>query len=84
VSFATITRDRGMTRLTWDEGSGRVGAVQAPDGGTLAYSYQGALRTGTTWAGEVSGLVSRTLNVGNVRRIEPVSPEIRERWRSRR
>ncbi|MCB1032595.1 MAG: hypothetical protein KDD47_02025, partial [Acidobacteria bacterium] len=57
----TLTHGRGVTTFSWDATAGQVGAITTPEGETLAYSFQGPVRTGTTWSGPVVGSVSRTL-----------------------
>ncbi len=36
-----------------------MAAISGPDAVTLSYSYDGAILTGTTWSGAVSGYVDR-------------------------
>jgi RHS repeat-associated protein len=55
----TVTSATGQTRFQYAT-SGLVASVTAPDGVTLAYAYDGALITGETLAGPVSGTVLRT------------------------
>src|SRR5262249_50205314 len=58
--LATRTLPTGQTRYGYDPTSDRVTSVTAPDGGALAYSYDGGLLTGATWSGPVAGAVTRT------------------------
>ena len=45
---------------TYDPTTGQMETITASDMGTTTYSYDGNLLTDTTWAGEVTGNVSRT------------------------
>jgi RHS repeat-associated protein len=55
----TVTIARGAYTKSYDPGSGLLSSLTAPDHGTLAYGYTGALLTSTTWSGTVSGTVGR-------------------------
>ncbi len=54
-----VTIPRGDTTYTYDETTGTISSIKAPDGGTLAFTYDGFLALDSTWAGGVSGKVSR-------------------------
>jgi YD repeat-containing protein len=61
--LSTLTQPRGTTTLAYTPATGQFTTITAPDGGTLNYTYDGALVTSETWggpAGAVSGSVSRT------------------------
>jgi RHS repeat-associated protein len=58
--MSNVTIARGVYIYTHDTTTGHLSSTTAPDGGTLAYSYGGALLTNTTWSGTVTGAVSRT------------------------
>ena len=47
----------GQVGRSYDPATGKLAQVTAPDGGTLKFTYTGALRTGATWAGAVAGQV---------------------------
>ena len=49
----------GSTRFGYDATSGQLALLTAPDGATLAYSYDGFLALGERWDGEVAGSVTR-------------------------
>ena len=49
----------GQRRYQYDQETGNLHILTAPDGGTITYGYDGALPTGETWAGTVAGSVSR-------------------------
>ena len=58
--FSTITTPRGLISLTYDPTTGQLTSVTAPDGGAIAYTYDGGLLAQTTWSGAISGAVHRT------------------------
>jgi len=45
---------------TYETGTGALSSVTAADGGTVAFSYDGLLKTSTAWTGAVAGSVSYT------------------------
>ncbi len=55
-----MTIPRGTTSFSYHPTTGNLTTITAPDGGTLTYSYDGSLLTGTTWVGNVAGSVTRT------------------------
>jgi YD repeat-containing protein len=59
---STLTEPRGQTNFTYHPTTGKLTGITAPDGGTLAYSYDGSLLTGVSWAGAVVGAVGWTYN----------------------
>jgi RHS repeat-associated protein len=58
----TITQSGGQIAYAYDSNTGNVHSATAPDGGVLAYSYDGFLPTGLTWTGAVHGQVTQTYN----------------------
>ncbi len=54
------TIGRGQTTYSYDPTTGNLNAITAPDGGALAYTYDGALLKNVTWTGAVAGSVTRT------------------------
>lgn len=54
-----VTAARGATSYTYHPTSGLLTGILTPEGNALAFSYDGALQTGTTWSGEISGSVGR-------------------------
>jgi RHS repeat-associated protein len=44
----------------YDTGTGQVRAINSPEGISLAYEYDGHLRTATLWSGTVAGTVRNT------------------------
>jgi RHS repeat-associated protein len=58
--LTTLTEPRGQTTFTYTPTTGQVASITVPDGGTLSYTYDGSLLTGSTWAGVVAGSVTRT------------------------
>jgi YD repeat-containing protein len=61
--LTTTTFSRGQVTTSYDATTGQVSSLTAPGGISLAYTYDGALLTGTTWTGPVAGSVSRTFDV---------------------
>ena len=59
---STLTLPAGQIRYTYDPLTGNLVTVTAPDGGTLSYSYEGGLLTGSTATGTVQGTVGYTYN----------------------
>ncbi|MCP4229903.1 MAG: RHS repeat protein, partial [bacterium] len=55
-----LTIPRGQITYTYDNVTGNISTIKAPDGGTLAISYDSFLPLESTWAGSVSGSVGRT------------------------
>ncbi len=58
VSTQTIAR--GQSLYAYDTTTGKLQTITAPDGGALAYSYDGSLLTGVTWTGVITGSVTHT------------------------
>lgn len=58
--LSTLTLPSGQMSYSYDATKGHLATITAPGGSTLSYNYDGPLLTGTTWAGSVSGNVSRT------------------------
>jgi RHS repeat-associated protein len=60
--LATLHAPHGDSHYTYHPTTGQRSTVTVPDGGTLTYSYDGFLLTGTTWSGPVAGSVTRQYN----------------------
>jgi RHS repeat-associated protein len=58
--LSSLTMARGVVSYTYDASTGHLAAIAAPGGLGLAFSHDGALLTGETWNGAVTGVVSRT------------------------
>ena len=50
---------RGTTSFAYDPATGNLATISAPGGIGLAYTFDGALWTGETWSGPVTGSVTR-------------------------
>jgi RHS repeat-associated protein len=57
--LSVLTLPTDQIGYTYDAATGQLRSITSTDGGTLSYSYNGALLTQATWAGEVTGTVSR-------------------------
>ena len=57
-----MTIPRGNYDYGYDATSGQLAGITAPDGGSLAYIYDGFLPTSTVWNGAIAGTVSRAYN----------------------
>ncbi len=60
--LTTTTASRGQVLTTYNATTGNVSGLTAPDGISLAHTYDGSLLTGTTWSGPVAGSVTRTFD----------------------
>ena len=58
--LATLTMPRGPLTYAYHPTTGQLSTLTALDGGTLAYTYDESLLTGTIRTGAVAGTVSRT------------------------
>ncbi len=58
----SLTAPTGPTAFTYHPTTGQLTRISAPGGVVLSYTYDGILRTGTTWAGPVAGSVTQTYN----------------------
>ncbi|WP_459873657.1 NHL domain-containing protein, partial [Endothiovibrio diazotrophicus] len=54
-----VRRSAGTTAYSYDDTTGKLIGITAPDGGTLAFAYMGPLLESERWSGEVNGAVSR-------------------------
>jgi RHS repeat-associated protein len=61
-SPATVSIPRGTYTFAYDESTGQLTGITAPDGGQLAFSHDGILHTETDWSGTVSGSVAQSYN----------------------
>ncbi len=55
----SMTLARGVIGTTFDPTTGNTATINAPGGAGLAFTYDGALPTGETWSGPVTGAVNR-------------------------
>ncbi|MEM6455671.1 MAG: RHS repeat-associated core domain-containing protein, partial [Acidobacteriota bacterium] len=60
--LVAITSPRGVTTLRYDEPTDQLAQIVDPDGETLAFTYDGPLRTGVAWSGTVQGDVDWTFD----------------------
>ena len=51
---------RGTTTYGHDPTTGNLSSITAPDAGTLTFGYDGSLLANSTWAGTVTGSVTRS------------------------
>nr|WP_010132121.1 RHS repeat-associated core domain-containing protein [Microbulbifer agarilyticus] len=58
--LASRTIARGSYGYAYNESTGQLSTITAPDGGTLSYSYDGFLPLSETWGGSITGSVSWT------------------------
>lgn len=58
--LSTVDMTRGQTTYAYNGTTGKLATITAPDGGALAYTYDGSLLTGVDWTGAVAGSVTRT------------------------
>jgi len=56
--LSSTTYPQGVLSRSYDPATGHLTAIASPGGETLAYSYDGFLRTGLTWSGLVPGAVT--------------------------
>ncbi len=59
---ASVQIPRGLTSYGYNPLTGQLTTITAPDSGTLSFAYDGRFRLSSTWAGTVSGTVSRIFN----------------------
>ncbi|GAC1313447.1 MAG: hypothetical protein NVSMB2_01360 [Chloroflexota bacterium] len=55
---ATLTIPTGQLGFSYSPTTGSLASLSAASGESLAYAYDGALRTGVTWSGPVAGSVA--------------------------
>jgi|GEM_PF-957188 len=60
--LSTLTVPTGQYSYTYHATTGHLTSITAPGGGTLTYTYDGALRISTAWGGTITGNVSRTFD----------------------
>jgi YD repeat-containing protein len=60
--LSTLNIPGGQYSYNYSATTGNVTGITATGGGTLAFSYDGSLLTGTTWAGTVAGSLTRTFD----------------------
>jgi RHS repeat-associated protein len=53
----SVLTPRGTYGYTYHPTSGLLASIADPDGGTLAFGYDGSLPTSVTWTGEVAGSI---------------------------
>jgi YD repeat-containing protein len=62
-----VDTPEGATLYSYNDTTGNVELITAPDGNTLNYLYDGMLNTQTTWTGEINANVTNTYNsVSNI------------------
>ncbi|MGH8715837.1 MAG: RHS repeat-associated core domain-containing protein [Burkholderiales bacterium] len=59
----SLTSPRGPLQYTYDQTTGTLAAMTAPEGITVTYSYDGQLPTGESWVGPITGSVASTYDV---------------------
>ncbi|HWP04929.1 MAG TPA: hypothetical protein VNN72_04270, partial [Polyangiaceae bacterium] len=59
--LASFSDGTDLTTLTYDPTTGLLASLAGPEE-TLAFTYTGDIRTGTTWSGAVPGSVTQTLD----------------------
>jgi RHS repeat-associated protein len=57
--LAKMSMGSGTYLYGYSPATGKLAGITAPDGNTLAYTYDGFLPLSESWAGEISGTVSR-------------------------
>jgi len=60
--LSTVATPEGTTSLIYDGATGQLTSIATPDGITTSYEYDGFLPLKETWAGTVSGNITRTFN----------------------
>jgi RHS repeat-associated protein len=60
--LTAVTVPQGTYNYTYQAGSGNLASISDPDGGSVSFTYDGSLLTGTTWTGAVSGSIGLTYN----------------------
>jgi RHS repeat-associated protein/uncharacterized repeat protein (TIGR01451 family) len=60
--LSTLTTPSGTYTHSYSGTTGNLTGLTAPGSQTLAFAYDGALLTSTTWSGTVAGSASRTFN----------------------
>jgi RHS repeat-associated protein len=58
--LTTLMLPRGQVSIGYHPSTGNLATLTAPDGGVLAYEYDGSLLTNETWSGAISASVQRT------------------------
>ncbi|MDQ6799856.1 MAG: hypothetical protein M3041_03365 [Acidobacteriota bacterium] len=56
--LGTLTIARGAYTFGYNAATGNLATIQAPDGGSLSYDYDGSLLTQMSWNGTVQGNIS--------------------------
>jgi RHS repeat-associated protein len=56
----SVTLPRGSYYYSYNATTGNLDSITSPDGGTLSYSYDGFLTTGSHWSGSVTGRVAQS------------------------
>jgi RHS repeat-associated protein len=60
--LSSQTIGRGTYTYSYDTGTGNPDSITAPGGVAETFGYDGALLTGTTWSGPISGSVTQSYN----------------------
>ena len=58
--LSSVTTPEGVYGYSYDAATGNLTAAIEPDGGSLAYTYDGSLPLAVAWSGEVAGSVEQT------------------------
>ncbi len=59
---STATVPNGVLQFSYNPTTGAMSGASGPYGGSVAFTYDGSLLTGVTWAGEVAGALTATYN----------------------
>jgi RHS repeat-associated protein len=58
--LSSLATSAGTSSYAYDATTGKLAQIVASDMGKISYAYDGALLTGTTWSGSVSGSIHRS------------------------
>lgn len=62
AQLTSIAISRGTYTYSYNTTTGQLSSLTTPDGGTLAYDYDGFLLTGQSWTGDINGNVTWNYN----------------------
>jgi RHS repeat-associated protein len=60
--LSALNTPGGQYSYAYNATTGNLSTITAPGSNTLSYTFDGSLRTSTTWAGTIAGNVSRTFD----------------------